>query len=53
MAFGGDAIHKTADGLAVGAAFSESLSLGFSTALALFSHEIPHELGIYSFSFAS
>ena len=38
-------MHKTADGLAIGAAFGQSLSLGLSTALAILFHEIQHQLG--------
>lgn len=48
IAFVGDLLHKAADGFAVGASFAESMSLGFSTSLAILVHEIPHELGDYA-----
>ena len=40
-----DATHNFADGLALGAAIVQSLTLAISTMFALVFHEIPHELG--------
>ena len=41
----GDGLHKLVGGLAVGAAFSISPSVGLTTFVAEIAHEIPHELG--------
>lgn len=41
----GDALHNFADGIALGAAIVQSLTLGVSTMFALIFHEVPHELG--------
>ena len=41
----GDGLHKLVGGVAVGAAFSISPSVGLTTFVAEIAHEIPHELG--------
>lgn len=43
----GDGLHNFTDGMAIGAAFAGSLAGGFSTAVAVFCHELPHEIGEY------
>lgn len=43
-----DAIHNFFDGVAIGVAFQTSPSVGISTTLAVFFHEIPQELGDYA-----
>ena len=45
MVIFGDGIHNLSDGLAIGAAFAASLTGGFSTTVAVFCHELPHEIG--------
>jgi len=43
-----DFAHNFTDGMAIGASFLFSPSVGWSTTIAVFFHEIPHELGDYA-----
>ncbi|CAF3463246.1 unnamed protein product [Rotaria socialis] len=43
-----DALHNFTDGLAIGSSYSMGRKLGSITTLAIFLHEIPHEIGDYA-----
>lgn len=44
----GDALHNFIDGIAIAAAFIASIPIGISTALAIFAHEFPQEVGDFA-----
>ncbi|XP_049801492.1 zinc transporter foi-like isoform X2 [Schistocerca nitens] len=44
----GDGLHNLTDGLAIGTAFAGSTAAGLATAIAVFFHELPHELGDFA-----
>jgi zinc and cadmium transporter len=43
----GDALHNFLDGAVIGGSFLVSIPLGIVTSLAVFFHEIPHEIGVF------
>lgn len=48
MVIMGDGLHNFTDGMAIGAAFASNIAGGFSTSVAVFCHELPHELGDFA-----
>lgn len=44
----GDALHNFIDGFAIAAAFIVSIPIGVTTALAVFAHELPQEVGDFA-----
>lgn len=49
----GDTIHNFIDGVAIGASYLVSPSLGLVTAMSTFLHEIPHEIGDFGILYKS
>ena len=45
MALVGDFIHNFTDGLSIGVAYIADFKMGLITTMAMFFHEIPHEVG--------
>jgi zinc and cadmium transporter len=48
MILWGDALHNLVDGVVMGAAFAAGPAIGLSTALAVFAHEVPQEIGDFA-----
>ncbi len=44
----GDAFHNFVDGIVIAAAFMTDISFGIATTIAVFSHEVPQELGDFA-----
>lgn len=44
----GDIMHNFVDGIAIGVSWRYSWQLGMATTIAIFLHELPHELGDFA-----
>ena len=47
----GDFIHNFTDGLSIGVSYVADFKMGLVTTLAMFFHEIPHEVGDFAILF--
>jgi len=48
MVIFGDGLHNFADGLAIGTAYTQGTVFGIANSVAIFCHELPHELGDFA-----
>jgi zinc transporter 7 len=48
----GDFIHNFTDGLSIGVAFVANYKMGVITTMAMFFHELPHEVGDFALLFS-
>ncbi|CAG0923370.1 unnamed protein product [Notodromas monacha] len=53
MVIAGDGLHNLTDGIAIGSAFAVSYWGGLSTTVAVFCHELPHEVGDFAMLLAT
>lgn len=47
----GDFLHNFTDGLSIGVAYIANYKMGLITTMAMFFHEIPHEVGDFAILF--
>ena len=51
ISIAGDFIHNFTDGLSIGVSFAADYKMGLVTTMAMFFHEIPHEVGDFAILF--
>lgn len=51
ISIAGDFIHNFTDGLSIGVSYVADFKMGLVTTMAMFFHEIPHEVGDFAILF--
>lgn len=51
VSMAGDFIHNFTDGLTIGVSYVADYRMGLATTLAMFLHEVPHEVGDFALLF--